>query len=88
MNESDGCRCSRCHDDIDQLNTEKLDFCRNQAASLIQRNIKIRHRKKNFAAKYIQKYVRGMQLRTKYGVHNPYCSIGKKFINKMFSITI
>jgi hypothetical protein len=39
------------------------------------------------AAIIIQKHIRGILIRNMYGVHNPYCEIGRRFILKMFENT-
>lgn len=38
----------------------------------------------DIAACVIQKHVRGVLIRNKYGVHNPHCEIGKKFLYNMY----
>lgn len=38
----------------------------------------------DMAACVIQKFVRGVLTRNKYGVFNPHCDIGKKFLHRMF----
>jgi len=39
----------------------------------------------DMAACVIQRYVRGVITRTKLGVYNPYCDIGKKFLIRMYN---
>lgn len=41
----------------------------------------------DMAAIVIQKYVRGVITRSKVGVHNPFCDIGKKFLLRMYNST-
>lgn len=36
----------------------------------------------------IQKWIRGMLTRSKFGVHNPNCEIGKTFLKKMFEASV
>lgn len=40
----------------------------------------------DIAACVIQKHVKGLLIRNKYGVFNPHCEIGKKFLYKMFDM--
>jgi hypothetical protein len=64
-----------CYYDCESINIQYLK-------DLFERNCKIVEFEK---AVIIQKWVRGVLTRMKYGVHNPYCHNGKVFLLNFFN---